>query len=282
VCVLGCSRCNNRFFNAIERMIAMLKRYKRNPLRRLREHLDTAFIVHYSSQPLNDSNESYSPRITSIAVHDLESNTTHSFSIHLEAEVSRVSKSEVEGKYDELEKAMIANFYDFVNKHINHCWVHWNMRNIHFGFEQISHRYKVLGATSNDIPMILGNKRFNLSDMILDIYGEDCISHPRMAKLMQMNGGEPRGFLSGESEAKAFSDKEYVKLHQSTLCKVGWFQEMLLLLLERKIKTERSNWYIKAHAFCDSIWLKILASFGVIYALIDGAIKLFQHKFPLK
>lgn len=260
----------------------MLKLHKRNPLRRLRERLDTVFIVHYSCQPLDDSNESYSPRITSIAVHDLESNTTHSFSIHLEAEVSHVSKGEIEGRYDKLEKAMISNFYDFVSKHINHCWVHWNMRNINFGFEQISHRYKVLGAISSDIPMILGNKRFNLSDMILDFYGEDCISHPRMGKLMQMNGGEPRGFLSGENEAKAFNDKEYVKLHQSTLCKVGWFQKMLLLLLDRKIKTERSNWHIKAHAFCDSIWLKILGSFGIIYALIDSAIKLFQHKSPIK
>lgn len=254
----------------------MVKLYKNNALPHLRDHLATVLIVHYSSQSLNDSNEGYSPRITSIVVHNLESRTSHSFSIHLEAEIKRVPKDGIEEQYDKLEKAMLKNFYDFVKEHQNHSWLHWNMRNIHYGFEMIEHRYKVLGATSNDIPTIPDNKRFNLSDMILDTYGEECVSHPRMGKLMQLNGGEPKGFLSGEDETKAFNNKEYVKLHESTLCKVGWFRKMFLLLIERKIKTERSNWRIRAHELCESVWLKILGAIAIVYALGDGTIRLFH------
>lgn len=235
--------------------------YKNNFLAELKKQLDTVLIVHYSCQSLNDSNEGYSPRITSIVVHNLASRTSHSFSIHLEAEIQKIKKEEIDEHYDALEKAMLKSFYDFVKEHQTFCWVHWNMRNIHYGFETLEHRYRVLGASEDDIAAIPDNKRFNLSDLILDTYGDDCVAHPRMQRFMELNGGEPKGFLSGEDETKAFNNKEYVKLHESTLCKVGWFRKMLLLLLERKIKTDRSNWCNKIHEFYDSPVVKI---FGVI------------------
>ncbi len=257
----------------------MTRIYKSDALTSLRKHLESILIVHYSSQSLNDSNEGYSPRITSVVVHNLESRISHSFSIHLEAEIKRVSKGEIEGRYDELEKSMLKNFFDFVKNNPNHNWIHWNMRNIHYGFEMIEHRYKVLGGNEDDITNIPDRKRFNLSDLILDIYGEDCVSHPRMGQLMSLNGGEPKGFLSGENEALAFSNKEYVKLHESTLSKVGWFREMFLLLLDKKIKTQHSNWRIKAHNFCESIWLKLLGAATLIYGVCYSVLSLSKYLF---
>lgn len=257
-----------------------MNNYKNNSLKELKNNLETTLIIHYSSQSLNDGNEGYSPRITSIVVHNLESRISHSFSIHLEAEIKKVAKEDIEQKYDMLEKSMLDSFYSFIKDHPNHCWVHWNMRNIHYGFEMLEHRYKVLGASDAEIVRIRDRKRFNLSDIILDVYGDDSISHPRMAKLMDLNGGEPKGFLSGENEAKAFENKEYVKLHESTLCKVGWFRKMLLLLIDRKIKTEKSNWQIKAHEFCDSVFIKILgvisAILGIPAAFISALVYFFQ------
>src|SRR5690606_10955095 len=110
----------------------------------------------------------YSPRITSIVVHNLESRISHSFSIHLEAEINKVSKGDIEREYDKLEKSMLDAFYGFVRNHPNHFWVHWNMRNIHYGFEMLEHRYKVLGANEAQIVKIPDRKRLNLSDLILD------------------------------------------------------------------------------------------------------------------
>ena len=251
----------------------MTKSYQSKALPQLREQLETVLIVHYSCQSLNDSNEGYSPRITSIVVHNFESRTSHSFSIHLEAEIAKISKDKIEEKYDFLEKGMLKKFYSFVKEHQNFCWLHWNMRNIHYGFETLEHRYRALGATNNDIPTIPDNKRFNLSDLITDMYGENCVSHPRMGQLMELNGGIPKGFLSGEEESKAFNNKEYIKLDESTLCKVGWFRKMFILLLNKKIKTERSNWKMRAHEFCDSAGVKITGFVSVVYAIIDGTIK---------
>ena len=255
----------------------MAKSYQGRALPQLREQLETILIVHYSCQSLNDSNEGYSPRITSIVVHNFESRTSHSFSIHLEAEIAKISKDKIEEKYDDLEKGMLKNFYSFVKEHQNFCWLHWNMRNIHYGFETLEHRYRALGATNNDIPSIPDNKRFNLSDLITDMYGENCVSHPRMGKLMELNGGIPKGFLSGEEESKAFSNKEYIKLHESTLSKVGWFRKMFILLLNRKIRTERSNWKMRANEFCESIEIKVAGAISIFYAIGEGGIKIFNY-----
>jgi len=244
----------------------MITKYRNESLSIVKKQLGSILIVHYSSEGLNDNNEGYSPRITSIVVHNLNSRISHSFSIHLEAEILKISKNDIDGKYDQLEKSMLRNFFDFVKNYTNYNWLHWNMRNIHYGFEMIEHRYKVLGANDDEIIKIPDRKRFNISDLIIDSYGENAISHPRMAKLMNLNGGEPKGFLSGEDEAKAFKNKEYVKLHESTLSKIGWFRDIFILLIEKKIKTERSNWNIKAHNACDSVAIKIV---GVI-ASISG------------
>ena len=65
-------------------------------LRKLRENEQSLFIVHYSCQNLNDNNENYSPRITSIAVLHVGSSTMHSFSIHLVAEIKQIPREEID------------------------------------------------------------------------------------------------------------------------------------------------------------------------------------------
>lgn len=239
----------------------------------LKRSKDKMLIIHYSCENLNDSVDGYSPRITSIVVKNLFSRISHSFSIHLEADISKIDKKNITKHYDTLEKAMLQNFYKFVSNHLTHYWLHWNMRNIHYGFETLEHRFKVNGAKQEDISSIPDDKRLNLSDLITDAYGNDCVSHPRMQKLMELNGGEPKGFLPGKNEVQAFKKEEYIKLHESTLSKVGWFGEMLDLLINNKIKTEKSNIGMHIKRIFDSSGARSITFIIAIISLVLNVVQ---------
>ncbi len=236
-------------------------------LQHLKQHESQLLAIHYSCQSLGDGNEGLSPRITSIAVLHLASASMHSFSIHLIAEVRKVKREEIHEHYDDLEKQMLVEFYDFVKSHQDSLWLHWNMSNINYGFEAIAHRYKVLSGA--DAPQIPDSKRFNLSSLILAIYGRDCVDDPRMLNLMQLNGGRHRDLLSGPEEVEAFKSKEYIKLHKSTMCKVYWFQSMYYKLQTRKIKTTRTNFWNRVNEYMEKPWVKLLGFIAVLFTLFQ-------------
>lgn len=234
-------------------------------LKLLKNEIGKLLIIHYSCQSLDDDNQGYSPRITSIAIQNVDSEVTKSYSIHLIAEEEKIPRDEIDAKYDALEKKMLEQFYEFVGQYTNYNWLHWNMDNVSYGFEAIAHRYKIL--SSNDAPNIPDSKRFNLSFLVLEIYGENCVDHPRMQKLMEINGGVHRDFLSGKDEATAFVNKEYFKLHKSTLCKVDWFRKIFMQILQNKLKTQRSNWPNKLNNFVESTSVKCLSFVAVLFTL---------------
>ena len=241
--------------------------HRTNVLKEIETHINSLRVIHYSCQALSDSNEGLSPRITSIAVLHVERSVMHSFSIHLIAEKQGVEKSKIEASYNELEAAMLEQFFKFVSENDDARWLHWNMSNINFGFEALSHRYGVL--TKNQPPNIPDTMCFNLSSMILQKYGSDCVDHPRMEKLMEKNGGVPRDFLNGEQEAKAFKAKELVKLHKSTMTKAYWFQSMFFLFQKNKIITQRSNFKEKVNKLAESTTAKILGLIAVLFSVFQ-------------
>lgn len=231
----------------------------------LKENKDAIYIIHYSCENLNDNNEGYSPRITSLAIIHVESDTTHSFSIHLVAEQMKIDRSEIKNRYDDIEKVMLEEFNDFIKNHQEGLWIHWNMSNINYGFQAIEHRYKVL--TGKEASKVSDLKKFNLSKMILGIYGKDCVEHPRMPNFMKLNGGTHRDYLSGEEEVKAFENQEYFKLHKSTIGKTNWFEMMYKKLQNRKIKTSKTNLPNKISSFLEHPYTKLLGFIAVLFAL---------------
>ncbi|MDJ0615423.1 MAG: hypothetical protein QNJ63_01545 [Calothrix sp. MO_192.B10] len=242
----------------------------RDKIKKLNEEIDKLLVIHYSCENLSDDNEGYSPRITSIAVQNVDSQNTNSFSIHLIAEEEQLPRENIEQQYNQLEKKMLSKFYEFVRRHNNYNWLHWNMKTVNYGFEAIAHRYKIL--SSKDAPNIPESKKFNLSSLILEIYGDNCVDHPRMIELMKINGGVHRSFLSGKDEVEAFRNKEYLKLHKSTLCKVNWFRKIFTLLIEGKLKTQRSNWLHTVNKLLESLPAKNLGFVAIIltfYSTID-------------
>ena len=69
--------------------------------------LDSCLVIHYSCESFYDIENDRTPRITSIAIMDLQSDQVTSFSIHKIAEKNKVDFASIEKSYDELEKQML-------------------------------------------------------------------------------------------------------------------------------------------------------------------------------
>lgn len=183
-------------------------------------------VIHYSCESFYDRQDGSSPRVTSIAVRNLASGLTKSFSIHQMAERRKVVSDQIVTQFNELEKRMLKEFFDYAKTHQRDKWLHWNMRDINFGFAALEHRYEVLGGTP---VQMLEENLYDLSRILIALYGVGYIGHPRLEKLMEKNNVSSRDFLVGAGEAAAFEAGDYVKLHQSTLRKV----DVLANLAER-------------------------------------------------
>ncbi len=237
-------------------------------LKFLKSNEHNIYVIHYSCENLNDNNENISPRVTSIAVLHLQSHTMHSFSIHLVAEKKHIGRDEIADNYNELEKQMLADFYSFVRDNNGALWLHWNMSNINYGFEALSHRYEVLSGERG--VRIQDASKHNLSSLIIEKYGKDSIAHPRMKTLQNLNDGNHRDNLSGEEEVKAFEDKEFVRLHKSTMSKVYWFQSMYFLLQRGKVKVSNYNLSQKLNNHMEKPVVKLLSFLAVIFTLAQA------------
>src|SRR5690554_495088 len=193
-------------------------------------------IIHYSCESFYDIKDGKTPRITSIAVRYLTSAQTKSFSIHKIAEIKGIDFNQIDNNYDELEKEMLREYFDFAQKHSTFKWIHWNMRDINYGFEAIQYRATVLGIKKLfEIP---DDKKFDLARILIDIYGKKYADHPRLVSILKQNKISSKNWLNGDEEATAFENKEFVKLHQSTLAKVDVFENIIKLTAEGQLKTK--------------------------------------------
>lgn len=211
-----------------------------------RQRLDSLFsdrsnvwVIHYSCESFYDRPNGASPRITSLAVRSLDSAQTHSFSIHQVAERLQVPFAEIEARYDELERQMLDAYYQHLGAHRGMKYLHWNMRDINYGFAAIDHRYQVLGGT----PVLVDDaKKFDLSRILIDIYGVAYIGHSRLEKLIEKNEIQPRDMMTGGEEAQAFVDGNYVGLHQSTLRKVDVLANIAERTQNKHLLTNTTWW----------------------------------------
>ena len=195
-------------------------------------------ITHYSCESFYDIKDGHTPRITSIAVYDYATAQTDSFSIHKMAEKSHIDVADIESHYDELEKAMLAEFFEYAKEHKTYFWIHWNMRDMNYGFKAIEHRYSVLGGEPYKIP---DTQKIDLARQLINCYGVGYAGHPRMEKLLEQNGIRAKDYLNGQQEADAFANREYVKLHMSTLRKVDVFVNILNRAVNNTLKVN-SKW----------------------------------------
>lgn len=226
---------------------------RRQAQRKLHELFDRpqqVIVIHYSCESFYDRPDGTSPRITSIAVRNLVSGQSQSFSVHQVAERESVPIEDIPNHYDRLEKQMLAEFYEYVAQHHGYMWLHWNMRNIDYGFQALAHRYKVLGGRPENVDE---GSRVNLSNILVDIYGSDYVEHPRLPTLTKINNITDTDFLAGAAEATAFESQEYVKLHRSTLRKVEILAGIAQRAEEGRLQTQATwrelyGWHPQAFA----------------------------------
>jgi hypothetical protein len=186
-----------------------------NALDRLFVDAANVWLIHYSCESFYERPEGRSPRITSIALRKLDSAQTVSFSIHQMAERRRIPPDQIEQYSDDLEKEMLAAFFGHIGSHRGMNYLHWNMRDANYGFQAIEHRFRVLGGEPY---VVEDTKKFDLSRLLIDIYGVGYIDHPRMEKLLEKNHIAPRDFLTGADEARAFENRDFVALSINRPC----------------------------------------------------------------
>lgn len=234
---------------------------------RIRRHFKKCLIVHYGCQSLYDDREGLSPRIGNIVVRDLDTEQTFSFAIHLVAERMHIEKENISDNFDAIESALLDDFYQFVRDHPGHIWLHWNMINLQFGFETLAHRYSVL--TGKNPPSIDMDNRINVAGIVIGKYGENYADIPHMPNLMKVNGGIKRDFVAGKDEIELFKNGDFARLHASTISKVGFFSEVIHLLLDGKLRTQRANLLVRVERGTDHVFVKLVGLAAAVYTLID-------------
>lgn len=198
-------------------------------------HPEKYLIIHYSCESFKDLPEGRSAMITSIAVESLESAQCTSFAIYKEAEKSKIPFSEISNHYQNLERSMLKEFYSFINENKTCHWIHWNMRNIQFGFQAIEHRYAIHG----EHPIVIADDhKHNLAQLLEYMYGPKYISDPKMETLAIKNHLIPKDFLNGKEEADAFENKKFVELHQSTMAKTRLFSRIIRAVNDNALKVD--------------------------------------------
>lgn len=246
-------------------------------IRSVKRHPENFYIVHYSCQSLYDDNEALSPRITSIAVSHVATEQTVSFSTHSVAEELRINRADVAQRFDDIERQLLNEFYAFTRDRRDKFWVHWNMRNLTYGFEHLEHRYRALGG--RDAPIIPVERRINLNDMISRRYGPNYASHPKLKSLMDMNGGVHRHFLTGEEEVTAFRNAEYARMHNSTLAKVGFLQMALTKFVGGKLRTASKGIGVALDRIFESRWAKAIGLAATLTTICVGAWQIYLWLF---
>ena len=237
-------------------------------------------IIHYSCESFYDIKDGHTPRITSIAVYNYDTVQIDSFSIHKMAERANIEMAEIEHNYNKLEREMLDDFFEYAKEHKHYFWIHWNMRDMNYGFKAIEHRYSVLGGEPYKIP---DTEKIDLARYLIDCYGESYASHPRMEKLLEQNNIVAKDYLNGAKEAEAFANQEYVKLHMSTLRKVNVFATILNRAINNTLEVN-SKWteiygvsiqgilnYCKNTWWLQIIWTLLSIIFGsLIGKIIDN------------
>jgi len=203
---------------------------------------------------------------------------TVSFALHAVAEDQKIPRDQVAASYDAIERVLLERFYAFVRDRREKYWVHWNMRNIVFGFEHLEHRYRVL--TGEDPPHIPIEVRINLSDVFRDGYGSDFASDPKMLGLMLLNGERDPKFLSGKEEAEAFAKQEFIRMNSSTICKVEFFRHAIILAQKGRLRTASKGFLISVDRLLESrvarAFALITSAVGLAAILVQIALWLFQ------
>ncbi len=205
-------------------------------------------IIHYSqSRTYDEEYDEISPLISAIVIKSLDGKSEYHFAIHLEADKANIPVEEIENSYRDLEFRTLKAFNEFVKRH-GHCiWVHWNMKNVHFGFEAIRHRFeKIFAGLRDRIEEIPSNSKVNLALLIEEMYGDKYANESdTLASMMKLNNSKilSNDYLTLENESVEFEKKNFKSVLASLDCKTDFLCKSVRLLSQKKLKVWSKNSY---------------------------------------
>jgi hypothetical protein len=196
-----------------------------------------ALVIHYGCESFDLA----APRITSIAIRNLGTRQTQSFSILHEAQASNTPLEPADtATLDRIERKMLDKFFKFVAERRNHFWLHWNMRDNKYGFSALEHRHQTLGGKP---VAILDNAKVDLASLMFDLYGARYAAGPsRLANVAKRNKLTLTDYLDGAEQAKALAAGNFAVAHKSILRNVDLISTIAVLAHSRKLKTDASHW----------------------------------------
>ena len=81
------------------------------------------------------------------------------------------------------------------------------------------------------------------------------------------NGGIHRHFLSGDEEVRAFQNNEFIRMHNSTLAKIGFFFRVIHSLVRGKLHTSSRGWGVALDKMFEARTAKTVGLFGTIITI---------------
>jgi hypothetical protein len=93
---------------------------------------------------------------------------------------------------------------------------------------------------------------------------------------MELNGGRDRLFLTGDEEVTAFKAKEFVKLHNSTMCKTYFFREAYGKMIGNKLRTETNQFRYRVTKLYENPIVQILGIIGIIGTIVSLVLLFFN------
>ena len=224
------------------------RRFAASNLRKLTEDPSKVLFVHYSQSNTFDDDDygNISPIITSIVIKSLDNQIDQQFAIHFEADKADIPIDEIQDSYRELELRILKGYNDFVKRHRECNWIHWDMKNIHFGFEAIKHRYEKIFGDLKDYNEIPINNKKNLRDIIEGMYGEEFVNGPdTLRSLLKCSSGniDNNTYLSSNDESIEFEHKNFTNVIKSVDLKVDFIKKATNKLIQRKLVVSNKNYY---------------------------------------
>ena len=259
------------------------RKQARNRLKELLKDSSKVLIIHYShaQYPDDDIDDTISPLITAIVIRSLDDQINEHFSIYYEADKAGIIKEEISDSLRELELQVLKSFNRFVKRHAEYIWIHWEMKNIHFGFPAIKHRFdKLFYGTKESLHEIPSHKNVNLYSVLENMYGSEFVElSDSLASIIKLNSISkvlPSDYLNVDYEGVEFEKQNYSVILKSLDCKVGSIRSFLQKYCSNnKVKVYKRNTY---SIFIDFINHPIFVFIGwaaTILGMILGVIAIF-------
>lgn len=227
----------------------------RNQLGQLFDNQHSTWAIHYACEDLYNRIDR-SPRVTAIAMCNLRTEESRSFSLHHTAESMGIAKDCIEENYDKIERRMLHDFFIWLQDHKDAFYLHWNMKSATYGFQAIEHRYRTLTQEKEQPYQVHHVQKTDLARLLQDIYGSEYIENPRFNNILEKNNCIPKGFIKGENEPIAFQEKRLLDIHNSTVDKARVICHIATQAQHKTLKTNTRWWQMQGgHAFALVKWV---------------------------